>query len=277
MQVEKIRGLVEEVVEGLRNCELQCKVEYKKAQAGDRAPNPIIVLGVSALLADKLDEVLSLLPPVCKTCGGSGEVPNGGCGCGYCDVPLTTKPCPDCQPTDKRIMTDEQLLGLHDDIRDGISMIVAKDHYYELDAKITQLETDLADIKLELSTPETIGMEKEPLYKWAASIVCAKLELQAKIAQLEKALKLAYEAMNYLGDILSNHDMVEPEDEAVTNEAFEVVSKIVGINHAEREAKECPKEETIIRDVKSKILDIESIAVEILGLLGDQALQEGGE
>ena len=31
-----------------------------------------------------------------------------------------------------RIMTDEQLMGLHDDIRDGISMIVAVDHYEEI-------------------------------------------------------------------------------------------------------------------------------------------------
>ncbi len=43
------------------------------------------------------------------------------------------------------------------------------------------------------------------------------------------ALKLAYEAMNYLGDILNAHDMAQPEDEAVTKEAFEVVSKIVGL------------------------------------------------
>ncbi|GAH49740.1 unnamed protein product [marine sediment metagenome] len=59
-------------------------------------------------------------------------------------------------------------------------------------------------------------------------------KLNQAIAELEKqpdlmkALKLAYEAMNYLGDILNNHDMVQPEDEAVTKEAFEVVSKIVG-------------------------------------------------
>lgn len=59
--------------------------------------------------------------------------------------------------------------------------------------------------------------------------VKAFLETQAKqIEQLEEALKLAYEAMNYLGDILNKHDMVQPEDEAITKEAFEVVSKIVG-------------------------------------------------
>ncbi len=33
-----------------------------------------------------------------------------------------------------RIMTDEQLIDLHDDIRDGVSMIVRTDHYEEMEA-----------------------------------------------------------------------------------------------------------------------------------------------
>ena len=44
-----------------------------------------------------------------------------------------------------------------------------------------------------------------------------------KLKQCYKALILAYETMNYLGDILNNHDMIQPEDEAVTKEAFKVV------------------------------------------------------
>jgi len=35
----------------------------------------------------------------------------------------------------ERIMTDEELMELHDDIRDGVSMIVGKEHYYEMEAK----------------------------------------------------------------------------------------------------------------------------------------------
>ena len=43
----------------------------------------------------------------------------------------------------KRIMTDEQLLELHDDIRDGVSMIVAVDHYYQLQAENEKLKIEL--------------------------------------------------------------------------------------------------------------------------------------
>ena len=41
---------------------------------------------------------------------------------------------------EERIMTDEQLMGLHDDIRDGISMIVEKKHYYDMEAENERLK-----------------------------------------------------------------------------------------------------------------------------------------
>ncbi len=43
---------------------------------------------------------------------------------------------------------------------------------------LTYLLKEREGIKLELSCPETIGMENDPLYKWAASVNCAKLEAQ---------------------------------------------------------------------------------------------------
>ena len=42
----------------------------------------------------------------------------------------------------ERIMTDDQLQALHDDIRDGVSMIVEKKHYYGLQAEINTLKTE---------------------------------------------------------------------------------------------------------------------------------------
>ena len=63
------------------------------------------------------------------------------------------------------------------------------------------LQKELEDIRLELSTPSTMGLEKEPLYKWAALIVCeghllrAEVEqLKEKIKQLEQDVKMAYGA-----------------------------------------------------------------------------------
>ena len=40
----------------------------------------------------------------------------------------------------ERILTDKQLLELHDDIRDGVSMIVTVDHYDQLQAEIKRLK-----------------------------------------------------------------------------------------------------------------------------------------
>jgi hypothetical protein len=47
--------------------------------------------------------------------------------------------------------------------------------------------------------------------------------LIAAAPEMLDALKLANDAMNYLGDILNSHDMAEPEDEVKTTPAFRAV------------------------------------------------------
>ena len=79
MDIQKARELLREAEINIAKC--VCDTEEPNAS------NAI----------DKISQALSLLDePVCKTCGGSGVV-SDGCGCGYCDVPLTKQPCPDCQ------------------------------------------------------------------------------------------------------------------------------------------------------------------------------------
>lgn len=41
------------------------------------------------------------------------------------------------------------------------------------------------------------------------------------------ALNMAYKAMNYMGDILNDHDMVLPEDNEKTDPAFETVREVL--------------------------------------------------
>lgn len=55
-----------------------------------------------------------------------------------------------------------------------------KPEYDELFEEVRTLSKELDGVRLELSCPETIGMDNEPLYKWAAVVICAKLQLQAK-------------------------------------------------------------------------------------------------
>jgi hypothetical protein len=43
-------------------------------------------------------------------------------------------------------MTDDQLQALHDDIRDGVSMIVEKSHYYEMEAENKRLKEAIEDL-----------------------------------------------------------------------------------------------------------------------------------
>ena len=48
---------------------------------------------------------------------------------------------------DEMIMTAKQLKELHDDIRDGVSMIVAVRHYYELEAEKEELRRENEKLK----------------------------------------------------------------------------------------------------------------------------------
>jgi len=68
----------------------------------------------------------------------------------------------------------------------------------------------------------------------AANLVAAVKAEQAKEADLLAmaaetlaALKLAYEAMNYLGDVLNGMGAVMPEDEEATTEAFMMVRAVL--------------------------------------------------
>ena len=58
----------------------------------------------------------------------------------------------------EQIMTPEQLQGLHDDIRDGYSMIVACDHYRNLEADIKRLDEENAKLH----------------EVWVAAVLCLK-------------------------------------------------------------------------------------------------------
>ena len=53
----------------------------------------------------------------------------------------------------KQIMTDVQLAELHDDIRDGVSMIVAVDHYYHLTQQRDDLRTACEDALAGINKP----------------------------------------------------------------------------------------------------------------------------
>jgi hypothetical protein len=82
--------------------------------------------------------------------------------------------------------------------------------------RIEELEQVIADVKLELSTPETAGMDKEPLYKWAATLTCAhfkeRQELEAKNAQQAKTIEQQRKRIEELkeGKAISQYD---PHDE----------------------------------------------------------------
>ncbi len=59
----------------------------------------------------------------------------------------------------------------------------------ELGAEVyDELQKQLDDVRLELSCPETMGMDNEPLYKWAAVVMCKELELHRKYDALVVAV-----------------------------------------------------------------------------------------
>ncbi len=69
------------------------------------------------------------------------------------------------------------------------------------------LLTELADIRLELSCPETTGMSLEPLYKWAATIVCAKLQLKEKYDAL--VIAVGKDAQKFSDLLVENEHLKE--------------------------------------------------------------------
>lgn len=51
-----------------------------------------------------------------------------------------------------------------------------------------------------------------------------------ELRKAHEALRMANDAMNYMGDILNGHDMAEPEDVAKVTPAFYAVRAAVGIS-----------------------------------------------
>ena len=132
-----------------------------------------------------------------KTCEGCEHLknPQGG----YCYM-FKEKPencqlntCPDCQQPPAGEWTKKIRASIA--VSDAFDQTAGKQSnpmitpLLEACKIIDRAEAELKDIKLELSCPETMecAQKKEPLYKWAATIVCAKHELQARLDR-EKAL-----------------------------------------------------------------------------------------
>jgi len=55
--------------------------------------------------------------------------------------------------------------------------------------RIEDFEKIIDDVKLELSEPETMGMDDEPLYKWAALIVCEKDRYKKELGEIKERNK----------------------------------------------------------------------------------------
>lgn len=71
---------------------------------------------------------------------------------------------------------------------------------------------------------ELEGLHKQDRQMWDATRRRAEAA-EARVKSDEVALKLAFECMNYLGDILNGMDAATKEDEAKTGPAFEAVRR----------------------------------------------------
>ena len=58
-------------------------------------------------------------------------------------------------------------------------------------------------------------------------------ELKKRVEGLERAGRLAYAAMNHMGDVLNAMDACSPEDEAMTTPAFEAIREALKIDDFE--------------------------------------------
>jgi hypothetical protein len=61
----------------------------------------------------------------------------------------------------------------------------------------------------------------------SAAIIAEKDEALALALELANALRLAYGAMNYLGDVLNSHDMADDRGIRRTTPAFDCASKLL--------------------------------------------------
>jgi len=61
--------------------------------------------------------------------------------------------------------------------------------------RVIELESELADIRLELACPENAGtLDKEPLYKSVATIVCGNILLKQENKQLRRLIQIKCQA-----------------------------------------------------------------------------------
>lgn len=169
-----------------------------------------------ALVRSSIDQALTLLrkeqpKPKCKTCGGKGKIPRKEkqhcrllmCAdleipsCFKCQFYIHEASCPDCkeQPPAGEFTKEVRVQLKH--WRDFRNPDIVKKLEQACD-RLDSSETKLNDIKLELSCPETMecANNKEPLYKWAALIMCNQHKLEAKVKDLLEACEAMKEIKN---------------------------------------------------------------------------------
>ena len=97
--------------------------------------------------------------------------------------------------TNKEIRTKVHIQAA---INSGISFEDLRKAFEDACECLEQAEKDLNDIRLELSTPSTADLQGEPLYKWAALIVCEGHQLRRKLEQAEKQIEQQQECIREL-------------------------------------------------------------------------------
>lgn len=119
------------------------------------------------------------------------------CTCLFCgritygSVPETTEHCHICADRFiKQLQTDLKNSQVTE--TDYQEVIKGKNEFIRVQLKKgKRLQAELVDIRLELSCPETVGMEDKPLYEWAAVVNCTKLLLQAELKDLRDTVQLS--------------------------------------------------------------------------------------
>lgn len=94
-----------------------------------------------------------------------------------------------CKNARRKGVTPEQL-GYAELLMKACSRLTAAEEALE------KAEEELKDVRLELSTPSTAGIQKEPLYKWAALIVCEGHQYRRKLKRAEAEIKRITEIAN---------------------------------------------------------------------------------
>ena len=91
---------------------------------------------------------------------------------------------------------------------DAIVVAASKDaqKFSDLLVENEELKTGMDDIRLELSTPETTGMDDKPLYEWAAVIVCENIELKKQVVALAECAEI---------DLTSDDENEQDSEDAV--------------------------------------------------------------